>query len=203
MGFSGNYTLALVCVFLLSEFHVLNAKECTNTPTQLSSKTLRFEVLSSKNETWKREIMSHMHAHYHLTPTEEVAWSSLFPRKMLREDEEMNWNVLYKKIKYSNKFKLEQNFLKEISLHDVRLDPKSLQGRGQQTNLEYLLILDLDSLVWSFRRTAGLPTPGSPYGGWEGPDVELRGHFVGWFFSSVLCFIVSIFKLVCLLCVGV
>ena len=39
--------------------------------------------------------------------------------------------------------------------------------------------LDVDSLIWSFRKTAGLSTPGTPYGGWEAPDVELRGHFVG------------------------
>ncbi|PNX63318.1 hypothetical protein L195_g061567, partial [Trifolium pratense] len=25
---------------------------------------------------------------------------------------------------------------------------------------------------------AGLPTPGTPYGGWEATNVELRGHFV-------------------------
>ncbi|KAF2312003.1 hypothetical protein GH714_027726 [Hevea brasiliensis] len=35
-------------------------------------------------------------------------------------------------------------------------------------------MLDVDSLVWSFRKTAGLPTPGEAYGGWEAPDVELR-----------------------------
>nr|GLL33500.1 uncharacterized protein LOC109160191 isoform X4 [Ipomoea trifida] len=32
-------------------------------------------------------------------------------------------------------------------------------------------------LVWSFRKTAGLETPGEPYGGWGGETIELRGHF--------------------------
>ncbi|OMO78120.1 hypothetical protein COLO4_24842 [Corchorus olitorius] len=81
-------------------------------------------------------------------------------------------------MKNPGSFKVAGDFLKEVSLHDVRLDPNSIQGRAQQTNLEYLLMLDEDNLVWSFRKTAGLPTPGKPYGGWEGPDVELRGHFV-------------------------
>jgi len=40
-------------------------------------------------------------------------------------------------------------------------------------------MLDVDRLLWSFRKTAGLPTPGTPYGGWEDPKIELRGHFVG------------------------
>ena len=72
------------------------AKECTNIPTQ--SHTFRYELLMSKNATWKAEVMDH----YHLTPTDETVWADLLPR-----------------------------------------------------------------------------TPGTPYGGWEGPEVELRGHFVG------------------------
>lgn len=89
--------------------------------------------------------------------------------------------MLYRKInKAGNSDGIESRFLKEFSLHDVHLDPnKSAQGRAQQTNLEYLLLLNVDSLVWSFRKQAGLDTPGVPYGGWEGPEIEIRGHFVG------------------------
>ncbi|GLT82213.1 hypothetical protein SLE2022_006180 [Rubroshorea leprosula] len=64
------------------------------------------------------------------------------------------------------------------------LDPTSFHWRAQQTNLEYLLLLDVDRLVWSFRKTAELPTPGQAYGGWEEPTGELRGHFVGHFLSA-------------------
>ncbi|XP_074292559.1 uncharacterized protein LOC141619437 [Silene latifolia] len=179
-----SYVIVLASLMLfLSVFNVNYAKECTNTPTPLSSKTLRYEVLTSKNETWKKEMMSHNHNHdYHLTHTDDSTWSSLFPRKMLKEDDdELSWNFMYKKIKYSE---LKGSFLSEISLHNVRLDPQSLHGRAQQTNLEYLLILDVDRLVWSFRKTAGLATPGIPYGGWEAPNVELRGHFVGHYLSA-------------------
>ncbi|XWS73515.1 hypothetical protein CRYUN_Cryun02cG0136000 [Craigia yunnanensis] len=164
-------------IFLLCGIVV--SKECTNIPTQLSSHSVRYELLKSQNETWKQE----MFAHYHLIPTDDSAWSNLLPRKILREDE-LSWSMMYKKMKNPGSFKLAGDFLKEVSLHDVRLDANSIHGRAQQTNLEYLLMLDVDNLIWSFRKTAGLPTPGKPYGGWEGPDVELRGHFVGHYLSS-------------------
>ncbi|KAI3414771.1 uncharacterized protein J3R85_015949 [Psidium guajava] len=172
------------CLFQLLSLIVLigNAlcKECTNIPTQLSSHTFRHELLASNNESWKEEMFSH----YHLTPTDELAWSSLLPRKILREEEEFEWIMAYRKLKNSAESDSPGEFLKEVSLHDVRLDPSSVQWRAQQTNLEYLLWLDVDSLVWSFRKTAGLPTRGKAYGGWEDPTCELRGHFVGHYLSA-------------------
>lgn len=156
------------------------SKECTNIPTKLSSHSLRYELLSSNNETWKEEMFSH----YHLIPTDDSAWSNLLPRKVLREEDEYSWAMMYRKMKNQGGFKFSGDFLKEVSLHDVRLDSNSMHGRAQQTNLEYLLLLDEDSLVWSFRKTAGLPTPGNAYGGWEKPDCELRGHFVGHYLSA-------------------
>ncbi|CAK9146746.1 unnamed protein product [Ilex paraguariensis] len=156
------------------------SKECTNIPTQLSSHTLRYELLSSNNETWKEE----MFGHYHLIPTDDSAWANLLPRKILKEDDEFSWMMMYKKLKNSGGVEGPGGFLNEVSLHDVRLDPDSIHGQAQQTNLEYLLLLDVDSLVWSFRKTADLPTPGNPYGGWEAPNCELRGHFVGHYMSA-------------------
>ncbi|KAL8091931.1 hypothetical protein AgCh_034269 [Apium graveolens] len=76
-------------------------------------------------------------------------------------------------------FSGSRDFLKQVELKDVRLEPKSIHGHAQQTNLEYLLLLDVDRLVWSFRKTAGLSTPGVAYGVWEAPDCELHGHIVG------------------------
>ncbi|KAB1200186.1 hypothetical protein CJ030_MR0G007896 [Morella rubra] len=125
-----------------------------------------------------------MFSHYHLIPTDDSAWSNLLPRKVLREEDEYSWAVMYRQMKNQGTLKLSGDFLKEVSLHDVRLDMNSMHGRAQQTNLEYLLMLDVDSLVWSFRKTAGLPTPGEAYGGWEAPDCELRGHFVGHYLSA-------------------
>nr|KYP71149.1 hypothetical protein KK1_010393 [Cajanus cajan] len=154
-------------------------KECTNIPTQ--SHTFRNELMTSKNETWKAEVMSH----YHLTPTDESAWADLLPRKLLTEQGQHDWGVMYKKIKSMGVFNAPQGFLKEVPLQDVRLHEDSIHGRAQQTNLEYLLMLDVDSLIWSFRKTAGLATPGTPYGGWEDPiKSEVRGHFVGHYLSA-------------------
>ncbi|OMO60913.1 hypothetical protein COLO4_33682 [Corchorus olitorius] len=90
--------------------------------------------------------------------------------------DEFNWAKMKRKLE---RFKVPDHFLKEVPLHNVRLDPKGLHGRAQQMTLHYLLMLDVDRLVWSFRKTAGLRTRGKPYGGWEKPKEELRGHYVG------------------------
>lgn len=168
-----------ITLFISATSTSVFSKECTNTPTYLSSHTLRFELQSSKQQL----------PHDHLIPTDDSAWSQLLPRrKILKEkaEEELNWAMLYRKIKNSGSGGsmaswVSGDFLKEVPLFDVQLKSDSMHWRAQQTNLEYLLMLDVDSLVWSFRKTAGLETPGSPYGGWEDPACELRGHFVGWF----------------------
>ncbi len=46
-------------------------------------------------------------------------------------------------------------------------------------------MLDPDRLLHSFRLTAGLPSAAAPYGGWEGPEMEVRGHFVGHYLSAL------------------
>ncbi|CAI5508153.1 unnamed protein product [Closterium sp. Naga37s-1] len=77
------------------------------------------------------------------------------------------------------------HFLSPLPLHAVRLSPATRQFAAQSANLEYLLTLDADRLLWSFRRTAGEEEPiGKPYGGWENPNSELRGHFVGHYLSA-------------------
>jgi DUF1680 family protein len=48
----------------------------------------------------------------------------------------------------------------------------------------YLLSLDTERLVRNFRVNAGLPSQAQPLGGWEAPDCELRGHFVGHYLSA-------------------
>ncbi|GAU48668.1 hypothetical protein TSUD_87500 [Trifolium subterraneum] len=171
---------AFVCLFMALMVYGCAAvtKECTNSPT--ISHTLRYELLASKNETWKKEVMSH----YHLTPTDESAWADLLPRKFLSEEQKNDWAVMYRKIKNMGVFKPTVGFLKEVPLADVKLLEGSIHAVAQQTNLEYLLMLDVDRLLWSFRKTAGLATPGTPYTGWEDPSMELRGHFVGHYLSA-------------------
>lgn len=135
-------------------------KECTNIPPQLQSHTYRYALLSSNNETWKQEIYSsyygsghdYGHREDHLIPSDDSAWSSLLPQRRLHEahqdsaassvnaEEELSWTMLYRKLRYSRKLSVDstysekQNFLREIPLNNVRLDPDSLHGKAQHTN---------------------------------------------------------------------
>ena len=56
---------------------------------------------------------------------------------------------------------------------------------AQDANGRYLLSLNPDRLLKNFRAQAGLPAPGRVCGGWEAPDCELRGHFVGHYLSGL------------------
>src|SRR5262245_15060020 len=53
-----------------------------------------------------------------------------------------------------------------------------------ETNRKYMASLDQDRLLHMFRITAGLPSSAKPLGGWEQPENELRGHFIGHYLSS-------------------
>ncbi|KAJ3707912.1 hypothetical protein LUZ61_011617 [Rhynchospora tenuis] len=189
--------LLLLASPLLSK--VLCIKECTNspTPTDLTSHTVRAQLSAEE----VRALHEKSHSHLHLTPIDQTKWMDFMPRRFLSSStdshnnnikkhhaEEFNWRMLDRSIKGSDarlaSWKQGDNFLSEVSLHDVRLASDSIYGLAQQTNLEYLLLLDVDRLVWSFRKQAGLETPGTPYGGWEGTKMELRGHFVGHYMSA-------------------
>ncbi|XP_075633960.1 uncharacterized protein LOC142606508 [Castanea sativa] len=135
------------------------AKECTNILTNESRNALQFTLSNFKR----------IDVNYTITD------NSAYKR---------TWEIMYQKMKKQPVFNVSNDLLNEMSLHDVRLDPNSIHWQAQQTNLEYLLMLDVDSLVWSYRKIAGLPTPGKPYGGWESPDNEARGHFVGHYLSA-------------------
>src|SRR5690349_5191457 len=59
-------------------------------------------------------------------------------------------------------------------------------SRVQEKNRQYLHSLPNDRLAHCFKITAGLPSSAQPYGGWEKPDVELRGHFTGGHYLSAV-----------------
>ncbi|MGD0382813.1 MAG: beta-L-arabinofuranosidase domain-containing protein, partial [Thermoguttaceae bacterium] len=68
-------------------------------------------------------------------------------------------------------------------LWDVRL----LDGpfkHAMELDEKYLLSLDVDRLLHNFRVNASLPSSAQPLGGWEEPNCELRGHFVGHYLSA-------------------
>jgi len=73
--------------------------------------------------------------------------------------------------------------VRPFSLTDVKL----LDGpfkHAEELNEKYLLSLAPDRLLHTFRLTAGLPTSAKPYGGWEAPKGELRGHSIGHYLSG-------------------
>ena len=70
-----------------------------------------------------------------------------------------------------------------FALQQVRLLDGPFQ-HAMELDHQYLLALDVDRLVHNFRVNAGLPSRAQPLGGWEAPDGELRGHFVGHYLSA-------------------
>jgi len=76
-----------------------------------------------------------------------------------------------------------------FDLDSVRLTDGSVLALMEH-NRAFLQGLETDRLLHTFRLTAGLPTSAEPLGGWEKPDVELRGHFTGHFLSG--CALMSV-----------
>jgi uncharacterized protein len=68
--------------------------------------------------------------------------------------------------------------LKQVRLLDGPFRDAMLRDQN------YLLSLDKDRFLHMFRITAGLPSSVKPFGGWEGPKVELRGHSLGHYLSA-------------------
>jgi uncharacterized protein len=67
---------------------------------------------------------------------------------------------------------------------DVRLLGGPFQD-NQQRNLAYLLFLDPDRMLRSFRVNYGVPVRAAPIGGWESPDSMIRGHVTGHLLSAL------------------
>jgi len=73
--------------------------------------------------------------------------------------------------------------VRPFELSQVRLRPGPVLD-ALEVNRKYLMGLDPDRLLHTFRITAGLPTTAEPLGGWEAPNNELRGHFTGHYLSA-------------------
>lgn len=75
--------------------------------------------------------------------------------------------------------------LTPFRMTQVRLLPSLLKQQAE-INQEYLASLNTDRLLHSFRLTSGITSNATPYGGWEKPDCELRGHFNGGHYLSAV-----------------
>ncbi len=70
-----------------------------------------------------------------------------------------------------------------FALTEVRLLPSPFKD-AMERNRSFLYSIPNDRLAHNFRITAGLPSDATPLGGWEAPDCELRGHYVGHYLSA-------------------
>ena len=70
-----------------------------------------------------------------------------------------------------------------FALGEVRLQDGPLK-QSMEWNRNYMMRLSVDRLLHTFRLNAGLPSSAQPFGGWEAPNVELRGHFIGHYLSA-------------------
>lgn len=70
-----------------------------------------------------------------------------------------------------------------FAMPEVRLLP-SVWKDMMELNRSYLYSLPNDRLAYNFQVTAGHSTDADPLGGWEAPDCELRGHYVGHYLSA-------------------
>ena len=87
---------------------------------------------------------------------------------------------------------MTSHILERVPLQQVRLLPGE-HFDAQQAGARYLLDLDVDRLLYPFRREAGLPQPtdadGNPvtsYPNWE--ETGLDGHIAGHYLSACVGF---------------
>jgi uncharacterized protein len=71
-----------------------------------------------------------------------------------------------------------------LPLGDVELLESPFRD-NQGRNTAYLLFLNLDRMLRSFRLNYGLQSPAQPCGGWEQPLSEVRGHTTGHLMSGL------------------
>ena len=71
--------------------------------------------------------------------------------------------------------------VRPLPLSAVRLKP-SIYADAVATNRRYLLALEPDRLLHNFHKSAGLPTKGALYGGWEARGIA--GHILGHYLSA-------------------
>ena len=71
-----------------------------------------------------------------------------------------------------------------LPLHAVDLLDSPFR-QNQARNTEYLLFLDPERMLRSFRLNYGEPSAAQPIGGWEKPTSQIRGHITGHLMSAL------------------
>lgn len=72
-----------------------------------------------------------------------------------------------------------------FDLNEVRLLDSRFKDNMERDG-KWLLSIDINSLLHSWYVNAGMETNAKPFGGWEGLDVELKGHTTGHVMSALV-----------------
>lgn len=78
---------------------------------------------------------------------------------------------------------LGETIVESFDLGHIRLLDGPFKA-AMEADQGYILSLDPDRLLYTFRLTAGLPSTAQPLGGWEKPKCGLRGHFLGHYLTA-------------------
>ena len=71
-----------------------------------------------------------------------------------------------------------------FALGDVRLIEGSRFTQSRDWSRGYMLRIDVDRMLHTFRLNAGLPSNAKPLGGWEAPTEQYRGGWIGHYLSA-------------------
>ncbi|MGB8317734.1 MAG: beta-L-arabinofuranosidase domain-containing protein, partial [Ignavibacteriaceae bacterium] len=95
----------------------------------------------------------------------------------------INSNAIFPQ--YIGQFSADQNVKPQIQVmaYSFNLSDVKLLNSRFKDNMErdgkWLLSISINRLLHSWKVNAGMQTYAKPLGGWEGLDVELRGHTTG------------------------
>jgi len=118
-----------------------------------------------------------------LTSLAVTAGSTLLPKDLLAAPpQDPVLNTFQKDGKAVTREKVSWKLL-PFPMKQVRLGEGSCKI-AMEADRQYLQSLPPDRLLHTFRVTAGIPSSAQPLGGWEAPDVELRGHYAGGHYLS-------------------
>ena len=111
--------------------------------------------------------------------------SALLPKSLLASPpQDPVINTVQKDGKSISREKIEWK-VRPFPMQQVRLGDGPCK-QAMEADRRYLHSLPTDRLLHTFRVNAGIPSSAQPFGGWEAPDCELRGHYTGGHFLSAV-----------------
>jgi len=117
-----------------------------------------------------------------MTTVAAAAGSALLPRALMASPQDPVVNANVKDAKPVGRERVPWQAL-PFPMKQVRLGDGPCKI-AMEADRQYLHSLPPDRLLHTFRINAGMSSSAKPLGGWEAPDVELRGHYAGGHYLS-------------------